>query len=76
MIVKSKFKEGGKSMYNKDIRSYAKEHGVFLWQVARVMGISDLTMTRRLRTPLTEQDRAEFIRIIDELSAQNNATND
>ena len=58
-------------MYNKDIRSYAKEHGVFLWQVAKVMGISDPTMTRKLRTPLTEQDKAEFIRIIDELSARN-----
>lgn len=59
-------------MYNKDIRSYAKEHGVFLWQVAQVMGISDPTMTRRLRTPLPEQDKQEFIRIIDELAAQNN----
>lgn len=58
-------------MFNKDLRTYAKEKGVFFWQIAKVMGISEPTMTRKLRSELTEQDRAEFIRIIDELSDQN-----
>lgn len=57
-------------MYNKDIRTYAKENNVKLWQIAKAMGISEPTMTRKLRSELPEQDKQTFIRIIDELSAQ------
>ncbi len=55
-------------MANKDIRKYAKERGVYLWQCAAVMGISEPTMTRKLRTELTEQAKQELIHIIDGLS--------
>ena len=61
-------------MFNKDLRAYAKEKGVFFWQIAKVMGISEPTMTRRLRSELPEQDKQEFICIINELSAQNAIT--
>lgn len=57
-------------MYNKDIRTYAKENNVKLWQIAKAMGISEPTMTRKLRSELPEQDKQTFRRIIDELSAQ------
>lgn len=57
-------------MYNKDIRTYAKENNVELWQIAKAMGISEPTMTRKLRSELPEQDKQTFRRIIDELSAQ------
>ncbi len=55
-------------MANQDIRSYAKQKGVKLWQVANVKGISEPTMTRLLRQELSESDKAEIKRIIDELS--------
>lgn len=61
-------------MFNKDLRAYAKEKGVFFWQIAKVKGISEPTMTRRLRSELPDQDKQEFIRIINELSAQNAIT--
>jgi len=61
-------------MFNKDLRTYAKEKGVFFCQIAKVMGISEPTMTRRLREELPEQDKQEFIRIINELSEQNAIT--
>lgn len=57
-------------MYNKDIRTYAKENNVKLWQIAKAMGISEPTMTRKLRSELPEQDKQTFRRIIDELSDQ------
>ncbi len=57
-------------MYNKDIRTYAKENNVKLWQIAKAMGISEPTMTRKLRSELPEQDKQTFRRIINELSAQ------
>lgn len=55
-------------MYNKDIRAYAKENNVKLWQIAKAMGISEPTMTRKLRSELPEQDKQTFRRIINELS--------
>lgn len=57
-------------MANTDIRQYAKEHGVKLWQCAAAMGISEPTMTRRLRTELPELAKQELLSIIDKLSAQ------
>ncbi len=62
-------------MFNKDLRAYAKEKGVFFWQIAKVMGVSEPTMTRRLRSELPEQDKHEIKRIINELSVKNETTN-
>lgn len=58
-------------MFNKDVRAYAKGKGVKLWQVAKAMGISEPTMTRKLRSELPETDKQTFRRIINELSTQN-----
>ena len=58
-------------MKNTDIRKYAKDKGVFLWQVAQELGISDPTMTRRLRKELTEWDKRRFFCIIDKIAEQN-----
>lgn len=55
-------------MFNKDIRNYAKEKGVFLWQVAEAMGISEPTMTRRLRSELSAEDKQTFMKSIDKLA--------
>ena len=58
-------------MANQDIRSYAKKNGVKLWQIAKVKGISEPTMTRLLRQELSEDEKVAFIRIINELAALN-----
>lgn len=58
-------------MKNTDVRNYAKSKAVFLWQIAQEMGISDPTMTRRLRTELPEQDKQRFFCIIDKIAQQN-----
>lgn len=63
-------------MLNTNLRTYAKEKGVCFWQIAKVMGISEPTMTRRLREELSEQDKAEYIRIIDDISAQSKTAAD
>ena len=57
-------------MANQDIRRYAKQNGVKLWQIASVKGISEPTMTRLLRTELSDDEKATFRRIIDELAAR------
>jgi predicted XRE-type DNA-binding protein len=63
--------KGSETMANQDIRRYAKQNGVKLWQVAKVMGVSEPTMTRLLRQELSESKKTEFIRIINELAARN-----
>ena len=58
-------------MANTDIRQYAKEHGVKLWQCAAAMGISEPTMTRRLRTELSRAEKNNMFKLIERLHEQN-----
>lgn len=60
-------------MCNTDLRRKAKEKGVFFWQIAAELGISEPTMTRRLRFELPEQEKQKFMSIIDKLSASKEA---
>lgn len=56
-------------MKNIDIRNYAKEHGVNLWQVSEKLGYAHETaFSRVLRHELSLEKKAEIKRIIDELS--------
>ncbi len=55
--------------FNKDIREHAKEKGVFLYEVAEQLHISDPTFTRRLRHELPSGDKSEIKKIIDQIAA-------
>ena len=57
-------------MCNKDIREYAKNHNVNLWQIANKLNINDGNFSRKLRTELSEDKKAEIFKIIDELAAE------
>ena len=57
-------------MCNKDVRNYAKEHNVKLWQIASVLQINDGNFSRKLRTELPVEKKAEIYKIIDELSVE------
>lgn len=59
---------------NLDIRAELKEKQIPVYAVADVMGVHENTVFRRLRHELPEQDKREFIRIINELSEQNAIT--
>lgn len=54
-------------MANQDIRLAAKGSGVALWRIAEKLGISEPTMTRRLRTELNDDEKAHIMNIIAEL---------
>ena len=41
---------------NQDLRQLAIRRGLFLWQVARRVGVSEPTLCRWLREPLEEGD--------------------
>ena len=57
-------------MANKEIREKAKMSGVLLWQIAEKLGISEPTMTRKLRHELSEADKQKILAIIDALSRE------
>ena len=55
-------------MKNEEIRRFAKKHKVSLWQIAHELGISEPTMTRKLRLDLTAQDKTQIQQIIEKLT--------
>ncbi len=57
-------------MSNSDIRSAAKQAGVFLYAIADRLGVSEPTMTRLLRRELPDEKKAQLKNIIAELAAE------
>lgn len=55
---------------NKDLRKLMKNEHVPVYAIAAKMGVHENTVFRRLRFELTENEKAEFCRIIDELKKQ------
>lgn len=56
-------------MANKDIRDYAKECGVFLWEVSEYLGYAHETaFSRVLRHELDEDKKWEIRQTIDKIA--------
>ena len=53
---------------NQDIRDYASQKGVYFWEIALKLGISEPTMTRWMRVELPEDKRREIRQIIDTIT--------
>lgn len=58
-------------MCNSDIRIKAKESGVYMWQIAAKLNICDMTLVRKLRHELSDEEKAKIFAIIEELAANN-----
>ena len=59
---------------NMEIRTQAREAGVYLYQVAAKIGINDGNFSRLLRFELLENKKAEILSIIKEVAREQ--TND
>lgn len=57
-------------MQNHRIRQYAKSHGVYLWEIAQQMSVSEMTITRKLRKKLSDEDTLKIMSYIDEIAAE------
>lgn len=53
---------------NNDLRESARKHGVPFWLIADTMGVSEPTMTRKLRRELPAEEKAKIFDIIENLS--------
>lgn len=57
-------------MNNEKIRRHAKERGVFLWELAARVGITDSTFSRKLRRQFPEDETEALVKMIDEIAAE------
>lgn len=57
---------------NQKEKSFARNNGVYLWQVADAMGISEPTLTRKLRRTLTDSDHEAFIAAVKKIVESRN----
>ena len=57
---------------NQDLRQKAKDRGIFLWQIAKRLGISVATMTIWMREELAENDprRERIEAVLDEFERE------
>ena len=53
---------------NMSIRNRAKEAGVPMWKLAAQLGMSETTISRRLRTELPQPEQKRWLHAIDILS--------
>lgn len=60
-------------MKNKDMRRYAAERNIHLWQIAESLGIADSNFSRKLRKELSDEQKKEIFCIIDKLVAEEQA---
>ncbi len=55
---------------NMKIRKAAKAAGLYLWEIAEAMGMSDQELSRRLRRQLPEEEEAKILHVIRQLREQ------
>lgn len=60
-------------MKNCEIRAYAKQKDVLLWQIADRLGINDGNFSRKLRHELPEAEKERIRNIIDEVATEREA---
>ncbi len=60
-------------MANEQIKLTAKGKGVALWQVADRLGISEPTMTRKLRKEIDGAEKERILSIIDDIASKKGA---
>ncbi len=54
---------------NQNIRDYAAKKGVYFWEIAMKLGISEPTITRWMRVELSADKRREIEQVISDIAA-------
>ncbi len=57
-----------KNLKNVEIRKTLKKKGVYQYEVADKMGVSESTLVKRLRKELSADEKQEIIEVIDEIA--------
>ena len=62
-------------MENLEIRRKLKETKVMQWQVADELGVSEMTLVRKLRYELPEAEKQKIFLIIEKIATKNSNKN-
>lgn len=54
---------------NLDIKAKAKQSGVFLWEIADKLNVTDGNFSRKLRRELPAEEKQRIFSLIDEIAA-------
>ena len=58
---------------NVDVRKAAKDSGVFLWEIADKLGVSEPTLHRWLRKEMPDSQKAKFYSAIEQVKLEHQA---
>ena len=61
-------------MANADVRKHAKTNHVRFWEIADFLKKSEATLTRLFRHELSDEQKADFIKVIEKIAATKKAT--
>lgn len=56
---------------NQDIRDMLKDNGLTQWDLCKALGLSEMTLYRRLRVELPEDQKQEYMKVIERLITLN-----
>ena len=56
---------------NQDIRDMLKDNGLTQWDLCKALGIGETTLYRRLKDELPEDQKQEYMRVIERLITLN-----
>lgn len=57
---------------NLDVRECAKKAGIYLWQIAAAIGVSEPTFNRRMRVEMSETEKEQVKEVINCLEKEQN----
>lgn len=57
-------------MANADVRKHAKTNHVRFWEIADFLKKSEATITRLFRHEFSDEQKADFIKVIEEIAAK------
>lgn len=60
-------------MANEDIKAYAKVAGVKLWEVAKELNITDVTLSKKLRYEFDADEKRKIMKLIDQIAVKRTA---
>ena len=57
-------------MANDEVKAYAKQAGVRLWEVAERLHITDVSLSKKLRYVLDPEYKSRIIKIVDQIAKE------
>lgn len=61
-----------KKKFNIAVREAAYKHGLYVYQIAQIMGISESSLVKKMRTEWTEEEQLAVIQKINDFAKENN----